>query len=118
MTDKNTNLSLYLRELRITKDLKLREVEKMTNNEVSNAYLSQLESGKIVNPSPHILHHLANAYKVSYESLMVAAGYLQPSEKTKSGTAFFNENDITAEEKGELLDYLQLIRKHRNRTTS
>ena len=117
MSEKNKSLSLYLKELRITKDLSLRDVEKKTKSGVSNAYLSQLESGKIAKPSPHILEYLASAYKVSYNSLMVAAGYMKTSKKKKSGVAFFNESDITADEKEQLLDYLQLIRKHRNRST-
>ena len=117
MSEKNTNLSLYLAKLRKMKNLSLREVEKKTDKAISNAYLSQLESGKIAKPSPHILQHLATAYQVSYSSLMIAAGYIQPSTKEKSGVAFFNESDITAEEKSQLLDYLQLIRKHRNQST-
>lgn len=115
MAEKSTKLRLYLKELRITKDLSLRDVEKKTQGEVSNAYLSQLESGKIAKPSPHILQHLATAYQVAYDSLMIAAGYMEPSKKGESGVAFFNDSDITAEEKEELLDYLKLMRKHRNR---
>lgn len=117
MPDKITKLSLYLKELRITKNLSLRDVEKETNHEVSNAYLSQLESAKILKPSPHVLEHLAKAYRVSYESLMIAAGYMQSSKKNKDGVAFFNEHDLTLEEKDQLLEYLKFIRKPRNRTS-
>ena len=38
----------------------LREVEEATNKEVSNGYLSQLESGRISKPSPHILYTLSS----------------------------------------------------------
>lgn len=113
MGDESTKLALYLKELRITKGLSLREVEKISNNEVSNAYLSQLESGKIAKPSPHILEHLAKAYKVPYEDLMVVAGYMRSSKTKKSGVAFFNEHDLTADEKEQLLAYLQFIRKRK-----
>jgi hypothetical protein len=47
---------------------------------------------------------------------MDAAGYMKTSKKGKSGVAFFNESDITAEEKAQLLDYLKIIRKHRSRS--
>jgi transcriptional regulator with XRE-family HTH domain len=111
MSEKNTDLPSYLRELRITKNMSLRDVEKATKNAVSNAYLSQLESGKIVNPSPHILENLATAYNVQYEEIMVVAGYIHSSKTKKSGVAFFNQNDLTRGEKAMLLDYLQFIRK-------
>ena|SRR3989338_6756777 len=112
MADKNQDLGLYLKELRVVKDLSLRDVEKATNNAVSNAYLSQLESGKIAKPSPHILENLAKAYGVPYVDLMAVAGYIHQSKTKKSGVAFFNQQDLSADEKRKLLDYLQLIRKH------
>jgi len=55
----------------------LREVEEASG--VSNAYLSQLETGKISKPSPHILHKLAAVYGVPYEVLMEKAGYISRS---------------------------------------
>ena len=42
-------LSTYLASLRAAKRLTLRQVEEATENAVSNAYLSQLEHGRIVN---------------------------------------------------------------------
>lgn len=113
MTEENTSLATYLRELRIAKKLSLRDVERETNNEVSNGYLSQLESGKITKPSPHILEHLATAYHVPYTDLMAVAGYIRPSKTIKSGVAFFNQEDITTEEREQLLAYLQFIRQQK-----
>lgn len=104
----------YLKELRVVKNLSLRDVEKATNNTVSNAYLSQLESGKINEPSPHTLEQLAKAYAVPYEDIMVVAGYMRSSKIKKSGIAFFNKHDLTTDEKAQLLNYLQFIRKQRN----
>ncbi len=115
MTEKNMDLGIYLRELRIVKNLSLSEVEKATNNTVSNAYLSQLESGKIEKPSPHILEQLAKAYNVKYEDVMAAAGYMHSSKTKKSGVAFFNQHELTTDEKSMLLDYLQLIRRREKR---
>ncbi len=112
MSEKNLKLGTYLKELRMVKDLSLRAVEKKTNNSVSNAYLSQLESGDIAKPSPHILENLAEAYNVPYDDLMAVAGYIRSSTVKKSGVAFFNKNDITPDETKKLLEYLKLIRKH------
>ena len=61
----------------------LRQVEEATNREVSNAYLSQLENGKIKKPSPNILHALSTVYEISYDGLMEKAGYIVPSGKGK-----------------------------------
>ena len=65
-----STLGEHLARLRTASGLTLRQVEEATQKEVSNAYLSQLEKGKITKPSPNVLHALADAYKTSYEDLM------------------------------------------------
>jgi len=67
-----------LRTARERKGLTLRAVEQAT--EVSNAYLSQLESGKIKQPSPIVLHKLSQLYGISYADAMRFAGYPLPNE--------------------------------------
>ncbi len=69
-----------LADLRAARRLSLRQVEEATNQKVSNAYLSQLETGKIRKPSPHVFNRLAEVYAVPYELLMEKAGYLPPPE--------------------------------------
>ncbi|MCL6443433.1 MAG: helix-turn-helix domain-containing protein [Alicyclobacillus sp.] len=64
----------YIRSLRQNANLTIRQVEAYSG--VSNAYLSQLENGKRGIPSPDILRKLSKPLKVSYEELMIAAGYL------------------------------------------
>ncbi len=56
-------LGEYLWDLRQAAGMSLRGVEKASGEQVSNAYLSQLETGKIPNPSPAILHELAEVYQ-------------------------------------------------------
>ncbi|MCA1011381.1 helix-turn-helix domain-containing protein [Halobacillus halophilus] len=69
----------YLRELRGKKSL--REVSKGTG--ISHTYLSTLEKGydprtkKKRNPAPNTLKLLADYYEVSYNDLLVKAGYLE-----------------------------------------
>jgi transcriptional regulator with XRE-family HTH domain len=103
-----------LADLRTAKGLSLRQVEEATGKAVSNAYLSQLEKGKIRKPSPNVLHSLAAVYTVPYEALMEKAGYLLPSETSKAARrrrlAVFAIDDLTAEEEEELLKYLAFIR--------
>jgi len=113
-----TALGGLLSDLRTAKGLSLREVEEATGRAVSNAYLSQLEKGKIRQPSPSILHQLAAVYGVPYEALMEKAGYLLPSTAgagagRRKRLAAFAIDDLTAEEEEELLKYLAFIRSRR-----
>lgn len=107
-------LGALLADLRIARGLSLREVEEATGKAVSNAYVSQLENGKIQKPSPNVLHRLAEVYAVPYETLMERAGYLLPSAGKASGPrrrlAVFAIDDLTAEEEEELLKYLAFLR--------
>jgi transcriptional regulator with XRE-family HTH domain len=110
-------LGALLSDLRTAKGLSLREVEEATDKAVSNAYLSQLENGKIKKPSPSVLHSLAKVYAVPYEALMEKAGYLLPSENgggQRKRLAAFAIDDLTAEEEEQLLKYLAFLR---SRTT-
>jgi transcriptional regulator with XRE-family HTH domain len=106
-------LGAVLADFRTAKRLSLREVEEATGKAVSNAYLSQLENGKIKKPSPNVLQSLSGVYAVPYEALMEKAGYLRPSEDgggRRRRLAAFAIDDLTAEEEEELLKYLAFLR--------
>lgn len=110
-------LGTHLARLRAASGLSLRQVEEATDNEVSNAYLSQLENNKIAQPSPNVLHALARVYKTSYEDLMRRAGYISSdsdiSRGRRSRAAAFAIQDLTPDEEKALIDYLGFIRKSR-----
>lgn len=113
-------LGTYLRSLREGK-MTLRQVEEATGREVSNAYLSQLENGKIAKPSPHVLHSLAVVYGMPYDKLMERAGYIAPSSTAARGrkrgrVAAHSVENLTAEEEQELLKYLSWIRHERSKS--
>jgi transcriptional regulator with XRE-family HTH domain len=74
-------LGQILSEGRNRKELTLRDVQSTTG--ISNAYLSQLETGKIANPSPHFLQKLSGLYGLQYEVVMAAAGYASSSASAK-----------------------------------
>ena len=118
-TGQPNELGELVADLRKARGLSLRQVEEATDRAVSNAYLSQLETGKIRKPSPNVLHSLARIYAVPYEALMEKAGYLLPAEGSSTGSrrrlAIFAIDDLTAVEEVELLKYLAFIRS-RNRT--
>jgi len=108
-----SELGAVLADLRTAKGFSLRAVEEATDRAVSNAYLSQLENGKIKKPSPNVLHSLAAVYAVPYETLMEKAGYLlssPTSEGRRKRLAAFAIDDLSAEEEEELLKYLAFLR--------
>ena len=111
-------LGAFIRKARQDVSMSLRDVEEATNKEVSNGYLSQLESGKISQPSPHVLHSLSQALSVDYETLMQRAGYLLPTAKRVTGlkhgrAATFAIDNLTADEENQLLEYLTFLRTKR-----
>lgn len=117
-------LGQYLWDLRQATGMSLRDVEEASDREVSNAYLSQMETGKIKNPSPAILHELAAVYEprmprkaqisCSYERMMELAGHIRrPESKSKrraSRLPTIVQQELTADEEDELLKYLAFIR--------
>jgi len=111
-----SELGAVLADLRMAKGLSLRQVEEATDRAVSNAYLSQLENGKIKKPSPNVLHNLADVYAVPYEALMEKAGYLPTAERAggrRKRLAALAIDDLTADEEEELLRYLAFLRWRR-----
>ena len=116
-TARASELGTLLADLRAAKGFSLRQVEEATERSISNAYLSQLEKGKIRKPSPNVLHSLAAVYAVPYEALMEKAGYLLAPTGEAAGQrrrlAVFSISDLTAEEEEELLKYLAFLRSRK-----
>lgn len=111
-------LGKYLASIRKDRRLSLRAVEEKTKKQISNAYLSQIETGQIKQPSPNTLNALADLYEISLEKLMVMAGYIMPSTKRKSEdrhgrVATFAEHNLTPDEEVELMRYLEFIRSRK-----
>jgi transcriptional regulator with XRE-family HTH domain len=118
MSTDNKAFGAQLRALREAKGLSLRNVEAKSEKSISNPYLSQLENGKIQNPSPHILHKLAGLYAVPYEMLMESAGYLSRQNMSKdartlNGAALCNLDDLSPEEEADVIKYIGFLRAKR-----
>ncbi len=107
-------LGEYLRQAREGKALSLRAVEELTG--ISNAFLSQLESGKVKQPSPMKLHKLASVYGVEYETLMEVAGYPVPRATSPSDALVFGRlGKVTPDEGRALQEYLQFLRSRQQK---
>jgi HTH-type transcriptional regulator, competence development regulator len=118
---RGATLGKHLANLRAAAGLTLRQVEEATEREVSNAYLSQLETGKISKPSPNILHALALAYNTPYQNLMELAGYVTAAPQRESATrhgrvAALSIDNLTPEEEAQILEYVAFVRSKRKRT--
>lgn len=114
-----SKLGEALKDARKNLGFTLRQVEDSTG--ISNAYLSQLENNKIKNPSVNILSKLSSLYRISLKSLLSNANMIdeQDEEKHKENFSFaqriaFKAEDLTEEEKKELLKYLEYIRHRKN----
>jgi len=104
------SLGLFLAASRKRSGLTLRDVEAHTG--ISNAYLSQLENGKIAEPSPTILHKLCTVYKSSYSTALRLAGYPVPggSDATPQGLHALSRLGPNSDEEAALVEYLQFLR--------
>jgi SOS-response transcriptional repressor LexA len=68
-------LGELVRKARLTAGLTARELARLLS--LSHSYISQLESGGIVSPSPGVLRKLSDALEsLDFRRLLVAAGYL------------------------------------------
>lgn len=76
----NTNLGKYLKDIRETKELSLRTVEKFTG--IGFTHLSMIENGKR-NVTPALLRNLAKVYNIDYLDLYEKAGYIDLIEDEK-----------------------------------
>ena len=115
MGTSSDKLGPFLAATRKGRKLSLRDVEAQTG--ISNAYLSQLETGKIREPSPMNLHKLSELYAVSYPLLLELAGYPVPGREGKpaESTIAARLGPVTKEEEEELAEYLQFLRSKRSR---
>jgi transcriptional regulator with XRE-family HTH domain len=69
-------LGAVLRRLRQQRGWSLRDVEAKTGGKVHNAYLSQIESGKILRPSLETLVQLSLAFDIDFWTLATESGLI------------------------------------------
>jgi transcriptional regulator with XRE-family HTH domain len=107
-------LGQLLADARRRRQLTLRAVQETAG--ISNAYLSQLETGKVGAPSPVVLHKLSELYGLSYATVMQEAGYPVPEEFRETDSAVrlaARVGNTTREEEDALVEYLMFLRSRR-----
>jgi transcriptional regulator with XRE-family HTH domain len=102
VADAEDRLGAFIRSQRELARMSVRRLAEVAG--VSNPYLSQIERG-IRRPSADILQQLANALRISVETLYVQAGFLQPQGERRTSVVDAVEADplLTDEQKAALL---------------
>lgn len=111
--ESHPELGKFLKDVRESRGLSLRDVERVTDGKVSNGYLSQLENGGIGKPSAVMLHRLSGAYAVDYGELMERAGFVSESDAPVNRVATSVFGELTSQEEEELLSYLGHLRRRK-----
>jgi transcriptional regulator with XRE-family HTH domain len=100
------NFGEYLKGLRLKQELSTRQLSTISN--VSHGYLSQIETGKRNVPKPEVLQKLADPLKTTYETLMIAAGYINKDKELENTPSWATTKDkrdfkVMLEEDGDLM---------------
>ena len=118
----SSNLGEQLQVVRKMRGLSLQAVAKPS--EISAAYLQKLERGDVKEPSPHVLHRLAETLDLPYERLMKLAGYEVPRADAQRaadtdvlGFALSSER-LSEDERTALAEYLAWYRYERDKRGS
>jgi transcriptional regulator with XRE-family HTH domain len=106
------DVGAFIRSQRERAEMSIRKLAELAD--VSNPYLSQIERG-LRKPSADILQQVANALRISVETLYVRAGIL-PDHDRRIGTvpeAIDGDPDLTPEQKVALLNVYESFVAHK-----
>lgn len=97
------DVGAFIRAQRERAEISIRKLAELAD--VSNPYLSQIERG-LRKPSADVLQQVANALRISVESLYVRAGILPDDGRSVSTVSEAIEHDphLTPEQKSALLN--------------
>ncbi|HEX9061806.1 MAG TPA: helix-turn-helix transcriptional regulator [Clostridia bacterium] len=96
----STELGKYVEMLRIDKGMSQRQLAERAG--ISNTEVWRIESGERKNPSPPILKVLSPHLGVTYEELMVKAGYIEETIEHKGFT-----EKVYKDESGDIIDIVR-----------
>lgn len=97
------DVGAFIRSQRERAEMSIRKLAELAD--VSNPYLSQIERG-LRKPSADILQQVANALRISVETLYIRAGILPDEDRSVStvSEAIEHDPDLTPEQKSALLN--------------
>jgi transcriptional regulator with XRE-family HTH domain len=94
------DLGAFIRDRRRDARLSLRKLSELAG--ISNPYLSQIERG-LRKPSAEILQQIANALRISAETLYVRAGFLEQRDDAPDLAAEIQRDPTLTERQKEVL---------------
>ena len=105
------DVGAFIRAQRERAEISIRKLAELAD--VSNPYLSQIERG-LRKPSADVLQQVANALRISVESLYVRAGILPDDGRAVStvSEAIEHDPDLTPEQKSALLNVYESFLAH------
>lgn len=77
-----TKLAEVLQKARLARDLSLRDIQKLSDNTITNTYVNNIENLGLT-PSPKKLRVLATILKLDFLELMLLAGHVDKSDLNK-----------------------------------
>ena len=107
-------LGQELRSVRLALGLSLKAAAGPSG--ISSTYLQKIEMGEVKNPSPNVLHGLANTLHMSYTALMKWAGYVVPDQGEISARPFdyaLSAANLTAAERQAVYAFIAHLRDQR-----
>ncbi|MDJ0769437.1 MAG: helix-turn-helix transcriptional regulator [Ilumatobacter sp.] len=106
------DLGAFIRSQRERAEMSVRRLAELAD--VSNPYLSQIERG-LRKPSAEILQQVANALRISVETLYVRAGILPDLDRPTSTVpeAIEHDDELSAEQKQALLNVYESFLEQR-----
>jgi len=115
-----TDLGAHLRHKRELRGKSLNAIASAAS--ISAAYLQKLEAGGVKQPSPNVLHQLAQALELDYAELMRLAGYIVPGDargtrrrRRNELTYALSSEELTDDEGKELARYLEWYRHRQDK---
>lgn len=104
----------WLKKRRI--ELDLSQGQLATYSGLSDAFISQIETGVRGTPKPETLKKLVGPLKVSYEEIMQAAGYLpSDGEVVEAHELAPDVEGLTEEELQDVRDYIAFLKNKQKR---
>ena len=109
------DLGAFIRDRRRDARLSLRKLSELAG--ISNPYLSQIERG-LRTPSAQILQRIANALRISAETLYVRAGFLEErDDEPDLERAIRSDPALSDRQKETLLEVYRSLRDSNERST-
>ncbi|MFB8777150.1 helix-turn-helix domain-containing protein [Streptomyces broussonetiae] len=103
-------LGKYIRNARMDRGISLRRLADQLH--MHHSYMSRIESGALMQPSPEKLQRIAEILDLKFSDLCALAGYQAPEELPSFGPYLRAKYNMSDEDHRRLFEYFMLLRDH------